>query len=273
MIPVFFANDSAQGQVERFLSALAVSSFWAATTKEYGVGPFHVAPSVVLSDPLPSAGARADVLSWLTAYLDGSHPEWPAIDANNVYVVFFPPLATISDSTGTSCVDFGGYHSEGIQGASAGGDAGAPNASGASFVYAIIPECLTFADLRGIDVITAALSHELVELATDPFVRTNPAYVGVDDAHRAWSLVGTGDSEVGDMCNVSESPDRLYRRLVGDFVVQRTWSNRAALAKQDPCVPAITEAYFNAAPDFHESVKLFRSRMTSSLATMATSSI
>jgi hypothetical protein len=272
VIPVFFASDAFQAPIERFLSELATSSFWTATTEEYGVGPVRVAPSVVLPDALPSASARADVLTWLSGYLDGSHPEWPAIDANNIYVVFFPPGATISDGNGTSCADFGGYHSEGIiQGGSGGGDAGAAesggddggaagavNAAGASFVYAIIPECSRFAGLTGLDVITGSLSHELVEAATDPFVVTNPAYFGVDDNHRSWSFVGTGDSEVGDMCNWAESPNRLYRRLVGDFVVQRTWSNRAALAKQDPCVPAIKEPYFSAAPDFGQSVKIGR---------------
>ena len=256
VIPVFFTDDAFQASIERFLSALAASSFWTETTMEYGVGPLHVAPSVVLPEALPSAGARADVLAWLSGYLDGSHPEWPAIDANNVYVVFFPPSATISDDIGTSCVDYEGYHSEGVQGPSSEGDAGAAGASGASFVYVIIPECPRFAHLSGIDAITGSLSHELVEAATNPFVRTAPAFFGVDDTHRAWSFVGTGDSEVGDMCNWAESPERLYRRMVGDFVVQRTWSNRAASAKQDPCIPAVKEAYFSAAPDFRENVKI-----------------
>jgi hypothetical protein len=42
--------------------------------------------------------------------------------------------------------------------------------------------------------------------------------------------------------------------------VQRTWSNRSAeTGNEDPCVPSIPGAYFNAAPDVDELVVLYTS--------------
>ena len=45
-----------------------------------------------------------------------------------------------------------------------------------------------------------------------------------------------------------------YIRGVGDFMVQRTWSNAAAKAGHDPCVPAPATPYIAAEPMFTESV-------------------
>jgi hypothetical protein len=45
-------------------------------------------------------------------------------------------------------------------------------------------------------------------------------------------------------------------RLDGEFVVQRSWSNAAATEQQDPCVPAMGDAYFGAAPDLTEDVQI-----------------
>lgn len=268
VVPVFFANDQFQPQIEQFLTQLAESSYWAATTLEYGVGPLKVAPSIVVADDVPSSITNPQVSSWFAGYLDGTHQEWPAIDGQNIYVVFYPQETTIVLTNGTtSCSSFGGFHAEGSASLPVGGgdggteadaasdDAAAGNpgaAGGLPFPYAVIPRCATFNTLTGIDSLTAALSHELIEAATNPFARTNRGYSLVDVDHVAWAL-GLGGQlfveEVGDLCE-SESPGRAFQRLVGTFMVQRTWSNQAAAANQDPCVPAIPEAYFGAAPEF-----------------------
>jgi len=44
------------------------------------------------------------------------------------------------------------------------------------FVYAVLPRCATFNTLSGLDSLTTALSHELVEAVTDPFIRSRRAY-------------------------------------------------------------------------------------------------
>jgi hypothetical protein len=255
-------------RIEQFLAQLVGSSYWTATTGEYGIGGLHVAPSIVVSDAVPTSISDARIRTLLAGYLDGTHAEWPPIDGNNVYVVFFPQTTAIAGPAGdTSCQDFGGYHDEGQESIDAGssgdgGDDAGPEASGfggapgSSFAYGVIVRCATFNGLTGIDGVTAETSHELVEAATDPFFRTNKAFALVDFDHLAWNYAGSkpAGSEVGDMCVGTEASSTIYQRMVGGFIVQRTWSNQAAEAGQDPCVPAVANVYFNAAPDLNDTL-------------------
>ncbi len=271
VIPVFFANDPLQSQIEQFLAELVGSAYWTATTSEYGVGALQVAPSIVVSDAVPSAITDAQIQSFLAGYLDGTHPQWPAITANHVYVVFYPQATTITDSAGISCQAFGAYHNqsgqsqsgEGVDGGIApdgvdegGTDAGPDGASsavGPSFVYGVIARCASFNGLTGIDHVTAATSHELIESATDPSGYASFSFVDFD--HLAWNYNGSEylGSELADMCLNSEAEAKINQRMVGNFMVQRSWSNQAAEANQDPCVPPIAAAYFNSAPDLDDT--------------------
>ncbi len=241
VIPVFFANDDKQSMIEDFLHQLAGSSFWGDSTKEYGVGPLTVGSSIVVSDAPPQTTDVSQIESWLASYLDGTHPEWPAIAKNNVYTVFYPTTTTINDANwGQSCQSFGGYHFE------------AKGAGGKSIVYAVLPRCGSFnTGLTADDQLTAALSHELIEASTDPFTVSLPAYSYVDVDHMVWNLMPLG--EVGDMCAYQP---QSYQRLVGAYMVQRPWSNASALAGHDPCVPVLSEPYFNAAPILKDSLSL-----------------
>ena len=63
---------------------------------------------------------------------------------------------------------------------------------------------------------------------------TDPAYADVDDAHIYWDYA-LGGGEVGDMCAQFSGAFTQFPEL--DYMVQRTWSNKAALAGHDPCVP------------------------------------
>src|SRR5262249_25427179 len=67
-----------------------------------------------------------------------------------------------------------------------------------------------------------------------------------------WAFVP--GSEVGDYC---EYLDVAYQRDVGPYQVQRTWSNAAAKAGHDPCVPAPDgEIYVAAAPVLPDSISI-----------------
>jgi hypothetical protein len=277
IVPIFFANDPDQAQIEQFLMELATSTYWSATTAEYGVGALRVAPSIVVSDAAPASLDRPQIAQWLAPQVASAGAPWPAFDPGNVYVVFYPQSTSFSENGATSCSDIGGFHSSSpLFGAQDSGDCGGAPDGGASadaepeggacaapsFVYAAIARCASFNDLSGIDALTAALSHELVESATDPLIESNPAYGLVDFDHFAWDLGFSGTvqgSELGDMCVTESSPAQVFQRLVGNFVVQRTWSNRAAEANTDPCVPAIMGPYFNAAPDVSNLVGLYAS--------------
>jgi hypothetical protein len=231
IVPIFFTGDTAvQGEVEMFLAALAGSSYWTAVTSEYGVGAMTIAPSIVTTDAPPTTD---DALKTWIANNAGTHPGWPAPDANTIYTVFLPTGASLSTPFGSSCTAFGGYHDEGVQGTT-------------KTIYALLPRCTT-----SLDDLTVALSHELVEASTDPYPFTQGAYQMTDDPHLIWSFIPGG--ELGDMC---EYVGNAAQRLVGNFAVQRTWSNTSARAGHDPCVPALPLPFIGAAPLFTETLML-----------------
>ncbi|MDB4955717.1 MAG: hypothetical protein JWO36_3286 [Myxococcales bacterium] len=234
VVPIFFTGDSdAQVQLEMFLGALVGSSYWTATTSEYGVGPLTIAPSIVSTDaPLTTDAA---LQTWLAAKTDGTHPGWPAPDVNTIYTVFLPAGVVLDQGGGNlSCKAFGAYHSE------------APDAHGGQLTYALVPRCASTLGTV-VDTATVATSHELVEAATDPLPFTNNAFVQLDDEHFVWGRTPGG--ELGDMCEyITAAP----QRMVGNFLVQRTWSNASALAGHDPCVPVLATPYAGAAPAFDD---------------------
>jgi hypothetical protein len=237
IVPIFYAgDDDMQAQVEAFLHALATSSYWTAVTSEYGVGPPTIEPTIVVSDPPPTTDDALQGL--LEANLEppvvdlplfvGQTSGWPAPDANTLYVVFLPAGVTLTAGSDVSCMAFGGYHYE-----------TAPS----HIAYALIPRCTPTG--APIDKITPALSHELVEAATDPRPRTAPAFAVIDRDDVVWGY--TPGAELGDMCEYIRA---ARQRLVGDYLVQRTWSNISAAAGHDPCVPAPAAPYVAAAPLF-----------------------
>jgi hypothetical protein len=138
---------------------------------------------------------------------------------------------------GTSCTDFGGYHIATALDATHGNR---------SIPYVVVPSCPGWANLTGVATRTAPGSHEIIEAATDPFAFTTPAYYWADDPHVFWGFA-VGGTEVGDLC--VEIPYPYFTPAPLGFTVQRTWSNKAALASHDPCVPAPSgHPYFNSLP-------------------------
>jgi hypothetical protein len=238
VVPIFYASDPLQSDVEKMLAATVGSSYWKATTSEYGVGPITLDKSIVLTDTPLTTTTSTDIETLLKNYLDGTHPEFPAVALNNIYVLFEPSGTTISDTfVGTSCIDYGGYHSN------------AKTATNQQFVYAMLPRCAQFGYLSGLDALTGPISHELIEAATDPL---GTGFAQTDLDHIVWSIRPLG--EVGDMCAYEP---QSYARILGSYVVQRTWSNAAALAGHDPCVPPLAGAYYwNAAPVLKDTVTL-----------------
>ena len=102
---------------------------------------------------------------------------------------------------------------------------------------AMTPTCQALASspsLMGVDVLTLALSHELVEAVTHSLVNSNRAYTGIDPDHILWAIALSG-AEVADLCE-NEQPVSLVPADVG-YPVQRIWSNVGAKAGTGPCVP------------------------------------
>lgn len=237
VVAVTFAGDPQAADVESFVARLGASSYWAETTAEYGVGTLHARPPIRLAETAPAAVEDAQFRAWLSAKLDGTHPEFGAPDPNTIYAVFYPAGTAVTiGNVLTGCQNSGGYHWD-------------MDANGTRVPYAVMPRCASFGGLQGIDALTSVASHEFVEAATDPFSQSNPAYDRTDDDHFVWQWFYL--TEVGDLC----VQDRFLDVRPADvgFLVQRTWSNAKIRGYHNPCVP-FTGVYFNAAPALGDAI-------------------
>ncbi len=234
---ITWTADPNGATADAFDQELINNPYWPATTAEYGVGALAVSSTVHPSTSIPANLTDAQVQSMLSSNLSGSSPAWGAPDKQTIYMVLVPQSTNFDDGTGAvCCTDYGGYHDDMMVGTT-------------DVPYAIICACPDF-DYTGetvTDAITATVSHELVEAATDPYVENDEAYAQTDDDHAAWTLVTGG--EVADMC--SFNPDFEYLAPGRTYKAQRSWSNAAATAGLDPCVPARTATptpFANAVP-------------------------
>ena len=236
--------------VQAFAQALGTSAYWTETTKEYGVGAIEYVGTKELTDTPPTTIVDTDVEKFIAAKLAAG--EFGTPDPSTLYAIFYPQTTTITSSTGgigggSSCSSFGGYHSD---------TAVKVGDTTSNYAFAVLPTCPTFGGLSGIDALTGAASHELIEAVTDPFPSTKngqeSAYSSVDLDHFIWVIAG--GTESGDLC-VPETNAFIKIPALG-YTVQRTWSNAAAKLSHDPCVPAMKEAYFQSAPVMNESVTM-----------------
>jgi len=276
-IPVIFAGDEYATQIPTYLQAVATSQYWLDVGKDYGVAAATSSPPIILNETFPSSLDDNQLQVWLANKLgldprfgaigesvfDAGGSDGGGIDANApfsdaasrtataptgaIYVIFLPGGTQVSLQGQESCVYFGGYHNSFYYG---------PN--GSTVVYAAIPRCGSFETssgiLSGFNAISGPTSHELIEAASDPEVASNSHYGfdGVDLNDEFWSIV-LGGAEVGDMC--AQFPGAFYtpsEAALSSYMVQRIWSNSAAAAGHDPCVPTPSAQaepfYFNSVP-------------------------
>ncbi|MEO7109488.1 MAG: hypothetical protein ABI183_03530 [Polyangiaceae bacterium] len=256
VVPVFFPGDEYEAQLETYLQQLAANESWASSTSEYGVGAMTIGASLVLADAPLAKISETDVDTLMkqvgagTASFQAGHGPTAATDSNTVYALFFPTSTIIEEAPGyDSCQSFGGYHADATVDV---GDGGAP----IQFAYAMVPRCPTFYQdegLTGVDEVTAGLSHELAEAFTDPFSEVSAAYLAADDDHKVYGVV-LAASELGGMCSW-EMPS-VAKPAAVDFQTSRIWSNAAALAGHDPCLPAPSEPYFATVPDLPDQAPI-----------------
>lgn len=230
--PVFFADEEAAkvSMLTDFLSKLAGSAYWTAATSEYGAGALTAAAGVQLVESAPAAIDAVGLRAWLMDAIQLGKVTAPT--AGTIYAVYFPKGTVVTDKNGgISCRDYAAYHDE-------------MSVGGQPVAFLAMPHCdsyaghpLPFPDgpLGGDAFLTAGTSHELVEAATDPALRTDPAFGSIDPAHLAWSKYLFA-SELSDNCG--KQPGALHMDAAIGYVVQSTWSNAAAAAGRDPCVPS-----------------------------------
>jgi hypothetical protein len=222
LVTVTFKGYPYEQQVQAFGDWVVGSQWFAAVGRDYGVGPSAVhLQKVVIADPPALILARADVAQLLASrILDGT---LPAPVPGLLYAVYFPSHVTLTlEGSSTSCLDFGGYHGEGA------------TQQGVRFPFAAMPTCVGLEAAGDLATVEVAASHEIIEVASDPFPDTGPAYA-ISDATNPWHT----EPEIGDPCTTLVLEDQ-------GFTVQRIWSNSAAASGLQPCIPAPTGVpYFN----------------------------
>jgi hypothetical protein len=252
IVPVFFPGETQAAMLTGAIGKYVASAEWRDATGPYGVGATVAADPVASADALPD-GATVDVGVWLASHLDGSDPAWGPTDratlASSIYVLYpaagttvFAPGRDPSDPAaatlcGTRPWDLPGWHSQTTP---------APGPAPA-IAFALVGACAP-AGVSLADAMTSTTTHELAEAATDPLLITSSAYSSLDEAHAFWSEL-TGGSEIGDLCE-----QKLVTPADVGYAVQRIWSNAAASAGHDPCVPAVAPAYFDVAADAPDSL-------------------
>jgi hypothetical protein len=237
--PIYFKGFPYATDIDTFLARLSSSTYWSTVTSEYGVGALVALPGYATNVSVP-ATVTGDALPALLAagLAEGAATLGPP-RADTVYTLFFDPATTLSVMGLTLCQPGqpSAYHDEWPIGA-------------VQVPVAVIPSCASFPgqpSLSGPSVLTLALSHELVEAATDPFPNSRPAWSGIDRDHILWSIAFSG-GELADLCE-NDLPNLVTPGDIGS-PVQRIWSNEGARAGTGPCVPVPAgEVYFNAAAD------------------------
>ncbi len=169
----------------------------------------HFAGAIVDADaPAQTTITDQDIQVELTRMIDAGTV--PANDGNQLYVMYFPPGATITSDSGTSCVEFCGYH-------------GSFYRNGSNAFYAAIPDmtvdpCKSACayDPTPINDVFMATSHEVTEATTDAAVGAittgGPSY--------AWFDPLSGN-EIGDICA------GLSFTSAAGLIEQMEWSNAA----------------------------------------------
>lgn len=253
IVAVTWNDDPSQATYEAFADNIGNTSYWAAVTSEYGVGPAvsGTANHAHVSTAIPTSITDSDLQQMVTAnagtvVTGDAGTGWPASTPDTIYAFFLPPgtsLTGVAGINGDTCsAGVGGYHSQ-------------VNNTGPT--YAVVPSCNFKILPSAADQTTASMSHELIESSTDPQPNGNtPGYLGFAFDPFAFEAFYINyqlfEAEVSDACEIFNG---IFFQDVettpGAFsaYVQRSWSNKAGPAGHNPCVPqAADEPYFNVAP-------------------------
>jgi hypothetical protein len=249
LVAVTFAGDTFADEIEDYIASVGCTDYWHSVTAEYGIGNAVAATPVRLAQAAPATITDTQIETWLVRKIEGGDPQFPRPNPQTIFVIFYPDSTTVTmpaGAPGTSCVDFGGYHT-----ATALSD-------GTPLSYAIVARCPSFTSSFPVSdpqrallaTVTSSASHEIVEVSTDPQPLMNPAYGQPDFNHLPWFLGGA--SELADMC--AQQTGASFQPQGYPWYVARAWSNHSASLGANPCEPSETSHYFYAAPVLPDSL-------------------
>ncbi len=227
LVTIVAQGDPLATSLFGFGDALVQSSWLQSFSDDYGIG--EAGPSVHVTGAPLSAGSTLDDAQ-MEAYIGAAIDGGPAPNGNTVYMLYLPDAVAFyyapQGGTNTNCQYTGGYHR-------AFGSLGDG--------WGVAQRCAPSFNQSQLDTETLTSSHEIAEATTDTAnawaLTLEPGLPPWDGS--AWLEVeGNTHAEIGDLCGGS-------RILESGFLFQRIFSNTAAAAGGDACVPALSVPYFN----------------------------
>jgi hypothetical protein len=251
IVAITWASDPSAASFNTFADEVGATSYWAAASAEYGVGPAvsgtanHVSMTTAAPASLTET-QQAATSDFIKMVAQNAGTTWPAPTDQTIYAFFLPPGTSLLMPTGQggtpsdACTaGVGGYHFQATVGS-------------VTTSYAVVPSCTFGAGNTAAQQTTMSMSHELLEAATDPHPADNtPGWVGFTNDTFAFDWFQEFADENGDACEFfrdSFFEDQETSPAAFDYWVQRTWSNKAGPLGHDPCQPAPSTPYFNVTP-------------------------
>ena len=229
-VAITFDGDENRDAIEDFLGSVGCTDYWRSIVRDYGINDAWMIGTAHLKDKPPATIDDSQIGAFIRSKILSKELPQP-VPNQTLYVIYYPDTTDITLQGLHSCQGFGGYHNEVklLQ-------------PPLTVPYAVLPNCGSFGQLGGLDALTYATSHELVEAASDQFPESNPAYQFPEHDDIAW---GFGGGELGDMCEYNQ--DAPLFPSTYPFTVQKQWVSSKAWLLHDPCQPS-TQTYFAGAP-------------------------
>jgi hypothetical protein len=213
LVSIVTDGDPLHDALFAFGDALVGSQWLSSVAEAYGLAP--TGTSVHVDGPSLDGNVTADQMKSYVEQAAGKELTGP----HAVYLLYLPPGATIVEGgvANCGCNALGAAHT-------------ALDDQGNALAY--VQRC----SLSDDDSVTRLASHEIAEAVTDTgkgfrLDPPSPPWSGTP-----WAAVQSGSVEAGDLCTGTFVTE-------GGFTYQRIWSNRAASAGGDPCVPPMSTPY------------------------------
>jgi hypothetical protein len=216
IVAVFFGEDKMRTSTEALLQSFGCTQAWRDSVGEYGIGDALFERSITMDAPPPVAAVDLPGFeSWIAGQVTAN--AFGPLTSEHLLLFFLPPDARLEtdDCSGR----LGGHSSVAT--------------TIGNVAYAYFDVCSSDADPKALADRTHTVSHELMEMATDPDALLAPAWKTLGPGLVAPSLRPSesgSDDEGADFCNDVTVDLEGY-----PFEVAASYSNRLARAGMNPC--------------------------------------